>query len=532
MLRRMLSWALAVLALAFATVAVHAEQSVLIPSCFADKPVAGQITCDVRIGAKGPDRQIDYLSTPSTPDKITVRWLNGSPEDVLEFGKDQNKKFDVDKNSTAWLLLIDRSKSVKDKTLERIKEDLLRLVGRTRGKEQFGIAAFSDKVEFLAPFSDKRESREAAVKNLKLQGDKTAIYASLKTGLEYLNGVEADRKALVVVTDGREEDPRNSKQEVIEIAKALGIPIYVFGYVQEKKDVKDLSDLRDVAYETGGPYRFVDMTEAKTAALVDEKISPAFFSYMQNGGWIVFPEKGRELEISAKDMQGINLIRLTPKLAAAPTTPWKRFVGYFNGNETNAMIAAGVALAAFLGLVALALVMLLRSPTAEVGPVAGAVALSPMAPTVASMVGSDMPKLTTPTAEPQARLSASRSTAMADTMILGNGGNPGAGGQAGAYAWLERIDGSKGQRIPIQETTVRIGRHEDNDIRLDLASVHRRHAVLHLTPKREFIITDLSGDGGNGVKVNSIRIKAPAQVKPSDVIEIGEVKLKFHIASV
>jgi len=110
------------------------------------------------------------------------------------------------------------------------------------------------------------------------------------------------------------------------------------------------------------------------------------------------------------------------------------------------------------------------------------------------------------------------------------GGGAAAAGSGAVYAWLERLDAS-GQRIAVKATSVRIGRHEDNDLRFEEPSVHRRHAVLHITPQREFVITDLSGEGGNGVKVNSKRVEK-AELHDGDVVEIGTVRLKFHVASV
>ncbi|MGO8954773.1 MAG: FHA domain-containing protein [Rhodomicrobium sp.] len=110
------------------------------------------------------------------------------------------------------------------------------------------------------------------------------------------------------------------------------------------------------------------------------------------------------------------------------------------------------------------------------------------------------------------------------------GGATAAAGSGAVYAWLERLDAS-GQKIAVKKTTVTIGRHEDNDLRFEEPTVHRRHAVLHITPQREFIITDLSGAGGNGVKVNSKKVEK-AELHDGDVIELSTVRLKFHGASI
>jgi hypothetical protein len=93
-------------------------------------------------------------------------------------------------------------------------------------------------------------------------------------------------------------------------------------------------------------------------------------------------------------------------------------------------------------------------------------------------------------------------------------------------AWLTPEDASAGA-LPLAGNMIRIGRHQDNDIRLPDASVHRYHAVIEHTPEEEFVITDVSGKDGNGVRVNGERL-ARAQLVDGDVIELGRTRLKFE----
>jgi hypothetical protein len=92
-------------------------------------------------------------------------------------------------------------------------------------------------------------------------------------------------------------------------------------------------------------------------------------------------------------------------------------------------------------------------------------------------------------------------------------------------AWVD-IPGSPGGRFVIGRTLVRIGREADNDIRLAAKTVHRYHAAIRRTADGDVMITDLSGKDGNGVLVNGTSV-GEARLKKGDVINIGEVKLKF-----
>ena len=97
-----------------------------------------------------------------------------------------------------------------------------------------------------------------------------------------------------------------------------------------------------------------------------------------------------------------------------------------------------------------------------------------------------------------------------------------------SQAWVT-VEGKGYGTMPLAGHTVRIGRHQDNDIRLTDSSVHRYHAVIERTPEQAFIITDLSGKDGNGVLINGARL-AQARLTDGDVIELGRMKLKFESA--
>jgi hypothetical protein len=97
-----------------------------------------------------------------------------------------------------------------------------------------------------------------------------------------------------------------------------------------------------------------------------------------------------------------------------------------------------------------------------------------------------------------------------------------------ATAWLVFEDGRQFD-LPAGSGLVRIGRHEDNDLQLIDASVHRHHAIVHGTADARFMITDLSGAHGNGVLINGERL-TQAQLRPGDHIVLGGAALTFESA--
>jgi hypothetical protein len=108
-------------------------------------------------------------------------------------------------------------------------------------------------------------------------------------------------------------------------------------------------------------------------------------------------------------------------------------------------------------------------------------------------------------------------------------------GGAGAAAWPSQawltVEGSSRGTMPLVGRVIRIGRHKDNDIRLNDSSVHRHHAVIERTPQEAFVITDIGGKEGNGVRVNGAKTEM-AVLGDGDVIELGRARLKFESAPV
>jgi len=95
-------------------------------------------------------------------------------------------------------------------------------------------------------------------------------------------------------------------------------------------------------------------------------------------------------------------------------------------------------------------------------------------------------------------------------------------------AWLT-LEGRPSGTMALAGEVIRIGRHEENDIRLADRSVHRYHAVIERTPDETFVITDVSGKDGNGVRINGELIRR-ARLADGDMIELGRAKLRFEHA--
>jgi hypothetical protein len=93
------------------------------------------------------------------------------------------------------------------------------------------------------------------------------------------------------------------------------------------------------------------------------------------------------------------------------------------------------------------------------------------------------------------------------------------------------IPAEKGvMRCPIPHDMLRIGREDDNDIRIASSAVHRYHAAIYREDYNDWHIADLSGVEGNGLIVNGRRC-CEARLNDGDLIQLGPGKLRFHLGN-
>lgn len=90
-------------------------------------------------------------------------------------------------------------------------------------------------------------------------------------------------------------------------------------------------------------------------------------------------------------------------------------------------------------------------------------------------------------------------------------------------AWLEMCDAQQ-TRHPIRIPTLKIGRGQHNDLVLRNDSVSGNHCVINRTREGGWTVTDLNS--GNGVIVDGATVQQ-ADLKHGTLIELGDLKMRF-----
>ncbi|HTU88666.1 MAG TPA: VWA domain-containing protein [Gemmataceae bacterium] len=165
------------------------------------------------------------------------------------------------KNVTT-VLVLDQSGSMKEKAdasdqrskIEALRTAASRFVELMRRDAKTTLQPFSSDVDVPDNFTDNKQALIQRIKELQPSGG-TSLYDAAYAGLETLAAARREgRKAVVVLTDGVDEDPgsRVSAQLVIDRAKELKYPLYMLGLGQ-KEEINE-TVMKRMAHETGGKY--------------------------------------------------------------------------------------------------------------------------------------------------------------------------------------------------------------------------------------------------------------------------------------
>lgn len=146
-------------------------------------------------------------------------------------------------------LVMDTSASMSEKSkLENAKQAARNFINIVNGADELGILEFNSYVRTKSDFTNNTGNLLSAISQLYTSGQ-TALYDAMYTSLVRTSQKQG-AKCVIVFTDGQSNKGTKTKQDVIELAKKTGIPIYTIGI---GTDVHS-SILNEIAVQTGGYY--------------------------------------------------------------------------------------------------------------------------------------------------------------------------------------------------------------------------------------------------------------------------------------
>ncbi len=146
-----------------------------------------------------------------------------------------------------------------EKSLEEARQAALRFLQETiRPKDRAAVLLFNDRPTLTTKFTNDHTALAGGLAGIKAERG-TAFYDTVVFALYYNNGVKGQR-AVLLLSDGKDEGSRFTYEEALEYARRAGVTIYTIGLggdVDKKK-------MEKIAEETGG--RFFQVAGASQLA--------------------------------------------------------------------------------------------------------------------------------------------------------------------------------------------------------------------------------------------------------------------------
>ena len=153
------------------------------------------------------------------------------------------------RTQTRLALAIDTSGSLKTADLAAAGVLAARVMAALPAGTEVALFTFDDEARLVLSPTANASDLQAALGALRRQGRRTAMNDALYDAARFLRATPADRRALVLITDGRDEDSAVDLGDGLAVAREGGIPVFTVGVGRTEERV-----LRRIAKLTGGQY--------------------------------------------------------------------------------------------------------------------------------------------------------------------------------------------------------------------------------------------------------------------------------------
>ncbi|MEW6404743.1 MAG: VWA domain-containing protein [Chloroflexota bacterium] len=165
------------------------------------------------------------------------------------------------------MLVMDISGSMeKDGKLDAAKQAAKTYVSQLRPGDQAGLMAYDTQVYNVQPVTSDIAALTAAIDSLQ-PGSDTAMYNALVEAEKNLANIEG-RKAVIVLTDGLDNQSQSTLDDVVNGIGESGLTISAIGFGDASTTAQtglDEAALKELAEKTGGLYSFATDVQALTA---------------------------------------------------------------------------------------------------------------------------------------------------------------------------------------------------------------------------------------------------------------------------
>ena len=181
------------------------------------------------------------------------RFLNGLPPGSFKLFEDGRQVpvslFLASEDPVKIALLIDTSRSATT-VLKKIKKAASQFVRQMRPQDLAMVASFDSELQVLCPLSSNARELNDSIKRAKCGGSYTRLRDVIREMVQERFRTFTGRKAIILLTDGRDQGSRMTAKELLDAVASSNTPIYSIFYSVDPREL--MKELFGVAPRKGG----------------------------------------------------------------------------------------------------------------------------------------------------------------------------------------------------------------------------------------------------------------------------------------
>ena len=201
---------------------------------------------------------------------------DGEPQVVQRFEKVENLPIHTQ-------VMLDVSASMKERIDETRQAALQFFESSVTPKDRASLVTFNDHPHLAVKFTNETDELAGGLAGLKAERG-TALYDAVVFGLYYMNGLKG-QKALLLLSDGKDESSKFGAETALEYARRAGVVIYSIGLdIRGKDSGASKRILTRLADETGGRSFFIKDTSelARVYETIDTELRSRYLLAYQS----------------------------------------------------------------------------------------------------------------------------------------------------------------------------------------------------------------------------------------------------------
>jgi Ca-activated chloride channel family protein len=203
---------------------------------------------------------------------VPVTGLSNDSFQIFEDGIEQKISYFASQDAPITLgILFDASRSMEHK-LHTSRAAISRFLLTAVPQDEFFLIEFNNQPSLLCDFTQQTAEIEQALPTIRADGW-TSLFDAIHLGISRMRHAQNARKALLILSDGGDNNSRYNEREIRSLVREADILIYAIGMLGPGLSRRNVKLLSELAEETGGRYHSAERLEDLPTAI--QKISAA-----------------------------------------------------------------------------------------------------------------------------------------------------------------------------------------------------------------------------------------------------------------